>query len=170
MTNSKLCLMFGVISALLMSLTHAENIASLPSIQLLADDDLRDEVVTTVTPFQEDQKVRQALQHQVIKKEQDTQNAALEQSSPALNIQPITPVPDMSHLSPLQQQYVLSVVAGLQSNDPSSGIFRMLEPLGIDLNTAIDAVKSGSVKMNSDLSRFKLMFGDKQVQAAFPSK
>lgn len=161
-TNSKLCLMFGVISALLMSLTHAENIASLPSIQLLADDDLRDEVVTTVTPFQEDQKVRQSLQHQVIKKEQDIQNAALEQSSPALNIQPKTPVPDMSHLSPLQQQYVLSVAAGLQSNDPSSGIFRMLEPLGIDRDKALNHIQQGggAIPMTFDEQRLNQLLGD----------
>ena len=79
MRFSKLCLIISIIASIPFSVAQAEDVASLPSIQLMADDDLRDEVVTTVTPFQEDEKVRKALQHQIIKKEQDIQNTVVYQ-------------------------------------------------------------------------------------------
>ena len=159
---SKLCLIVSIAASIPFSVAKAEDVASLPSIQLMADDDLRDEVVTTMTPFQEDEKVRQALQHQMIKKEQNIQNSALAQSSPTLNVQPQAPLPDMSHLSPLQQQYILAVAAGLQSNDPSSGIFRMLEPLGIDREKALNHIQhaGGTIQITFDEQRLNQLFGD----------
>ena len=162
MRFSKLCLIISIIASIPFSVAQAEDVASLPSIQLMADDDLRDEVVTTVTPFQEDEKVRKALQHQIIKKEQDIQNSALTQSSPALNVQPQTPLPDMSHLSPLQQEYVLSVAAAFKSDDPSSGIFRMLEPLGIDREKALNHIQhgGGAIQITFDEQRLNQLFGD----------
>lgn len=46
---------------------QAEEVASLPTIKVMADSELRQEAVG-VTPYQENKAVRRALQHQVIKK------------------------------------------------------------------------------------------------------
>ena len=40
----------------------------------------------------------------------------------------------MSNLSPLMQQHVLNIAAGLQSSDPRNGLYIMLQPFGIDRN------------------------------------
>ncbi|WP_228157242.1 hypothetical protein [Acinetobacter sp. CFCC 11171] len=40
----------------------------------------------------------------------------------------------MSNLSPLMQQHVLDIAAGLQSSDPRNGLYIMLQPFGIDRN------------------------------------
>ena len=84
------------------------------------------------------------------------------QSSPALNIQPQATLPDMSNLSPLQQEFVLAVASGLQSSDPSSGIFKMLEPLGIDREKALNGVRNGEIlKINIDENAMQQLFGSK---------
>ena len=162
MRFSKLCLIISIIASIPFSVAQAEDVASLPSIQLMADDDLRDEVVTTVTPFQEDEKVRKALQHQIIKKEQDIQNTTFHDQMGALNVQPQTPLPDMSQLTPLQQEYVLSVAAGFKSADPSSGIFKILEPLGIDREKALNHIQhgGGAIQITFDEQRLNQLFGD----------
>lgn len=142
---------------------YAEDLTSLPTIQMMADDELRDEVLTTVQPFQEDRKVRKALQHQIIKKEQELQNYEIGNQANLLNIQPQTTIPDLSQLSPLQREYVLSVASSLQSADPSSGIFKMLEPLGIDRDRALNNVRNGGgvLQINFDEQRLTQLLGDK---------
>lgn len=141
---------------------YAEDLTSLPTIQVMADDELRDEVLTTVQPFQEDRKVRKALQHQIIKKEQELQNTTFNDQMGTLNIQPKMPLPDMSQLTPLQREYVLSVASSLQSTDPSSGIFKMLEPLGIDRDRALNNVRNGggALQINFDEQRLNQLLGD----------
>lgn len=145
-----------------MPVAYAQDNMKLPTISVMADAELRNEVVTTISPLQEDEKVRRALQHHLIKNEQDIQNAALEQSSPALNIQPKTPMPDMSNLTPLQQEYVLSVAAAFKSGDPSAGVFKILEPLGIDRSKALNHVQhgGGGIQITFDEQRLNQVFGD----------
>ena len=53
----------------------------------------------------------------------------------------------MSQLSPFLQQYFLSITSGLQSSDPTSGIFNMLAPLNINRNN-VDAFRDGTIKVN----------------------
>ena len=148
---------------------YAENLTSLPTIQVMADDELRDEVLTTIQPFQEDRKVRKALQHQIIKKEQELQNYEIGDQAKVVSVQPPATLPDLSQLSPLQREYVLSVASGLQSADPSSGIFKMLEPLGIDRDRALNGVRNGDgvLQINFDVQRLNQLLGDKW-RANFP--
>lgn len=146
----------------LMSHAYAEDVARLPTIQVMADEELRNEVLTTIVPFQEDEKVRRSLQHQIIKKEQDIQNNVFNVNPSALNVQPQTALPDLSQLSPLQREYVLAVASGLQSSDPSSGIFKMLEPLGINRERALEGVRSGApLEIRFNEQQLNQLFGDK---------
>jgi hypothetical protein len=55
----------------------------------------------------------------------------------------------MSQFSPALQQYILAVAIGLQSSDPSNGLFKMLEPLNINRNN-IDNIREGTLKVNID--------------------
>lgn len=162
MNIAKVYLMTSVIGLLPFCHLYAQEQATLPTIQLMADAELRDEVVTTVTPFQEDEKVRKALQHQIIKKEQDIQNTTFHDQMGALNIQPQATLPDMSQLTPLQQEYVLSVAAAFKSGDPSMGVFKILEPLGIDREKALNHVQhgGGAIQITFDEQRLNQLFGD----------
>lgn len=140
---------------------YAAQVETLPTIKMMADSELRDEVLTTVQPFQQDHKVRKALQHQIIRREQDMQNFIIEEQLVGVNRPPITTLPDMSQLSTAQQQYVLAVASALQSSEPSTGIFKMLEPLGIDRDRALNGVRSGSLDINLDQQRLTQLMGDK---------
>lgn len=78
-----------------------------------------------------------------------------------LNVQAQAVMPNLNQLSPLQQEYVLSVAAGLQSNDPSSGIFKMLEPLGINRENALNGVRTGNpLDMRFDEQQLNQLLGD----------
>lgn len=157
----KVSVIVSLLTSVQFTVADTKDLTSLPSIQLMADAELRDEVLTAVLPFQEDEKVREALQHQLVKKEQDIQNSNLAQNMPSLHIQPQANLPDMSQMSLLQREYVLSVAAGLQSPDPSSGIFKMLEPLGIDRDRALSGVGNGTLQINLDTQRLNQLFGDR---------
>ena len=161
MNMSQVCLMTCMMTSSAFFHVYAEDVATLATIQMMADDELRDEVLTTVQPFQEDEKVRKNLQHYMIKKEQDIQNYEIGHQANVVNVQLQTPMPDLSQLSPLQQQYVLAVASGLQSNDPSSGIFKMLEPLGINRERALEGIRSGvPLEIRFDEQRMSQLFGD----------
>lgn len=162
MNIAKVCVFASLITSSMLTHVYAEEAATLPTIKVMADAKLRDEVLTTVQPFQEDIKVRKTLQHYIIKKEQGIQNYEIGNQAHVLNVAPQTAMPDMSHLSPLQQEYVLAVAAGLQSSDPSSGIFKMLEPLGIDREKALNHVQSGGgvIQINLDQQRLTQLLGD----------
>ena len=152
----------SMLSAVLMGQVYANDVGALPTIKMMADSELRDEVMTTMPPLQEDEKVRRTLQHYIIKKEQGMQNYEIGNQAHLVNIQPKATLPDMSHLSPMQQEYVLAVAAGLQSSDPSSGIFKMLEPLGIDREKALNHVQSGgAIQINLDGQRLSQLLGGK---------
>ncbi|MDR0236639.1 hypothetical protein [Acinetobacter sp.] len=148
--------------------TQAEQVASLPTIKVMADSELRQEAVG-VTPYQEDKGVRKALQHQIIKKENEIQNYSIGDNIGVLDIQPRSIEPNMNQVSPLLQEYVLAVAAGLQSSDPTTGLFTMMEPLSMGMNRekALEAVRNGTFKLNIDTDRLNFLLGDKW-QSALP--
>ncbi|MCX5468447.1 hypothetical protein [Acinetobacter nematophilus] len=142
---------------------QAEEVASLPTIKVMADSELRQEAVG-VTPYQEDKAVRKALQHQVIKKENELQNYAIGDNIAVVDIQPKATEPNFNQIpSALLREYVLAVASGLQSSDPTTGLFTMMEPLSMGMNRdkALEAVRNGTFKLNIDTDRLNLMLGDK---------
>lgn len=170
----KVSVLVSVLSAVGLQTAQAEEVvASLPTIKMMADAELREEQVT-MTPFQEDQDTRKALQRKIMKDERDLQNQGLPSSiDQTINYIPPTVI-DMSGLDKYENSaalkaYVLSVASGLQSSDPTSGIFTMLAPLGIDRSSAISAINSnGSLKINIDDKAMQQMFG-KNWQQGVPN-
>ncbi|GLG85185.1 hypothetical protein [Acinetobacter calcoaceticus] len=124
---------------------QAEEVATLPTIRVMAESELREEV--GFVPFQEDKKVRQALQHREYKTHYDIQNALVPEGMTTVDYQPVMAQPDLSQLSPFLQQYILAVAGGIQSSDPTNGIFKMLEPLNINRSN-VDAFRDGTMKVN----------------------
>lgn len=149
---------------------QAKEVTTLPTIKVMADAELRDEQVT-MTPLQEDKNVRKALQQKIIKSEQDIQNYMIGDNANLVHIQPQVMPVDMSNLNPLMKEYVLAIASGLQSSDPTSGLFTMLQPLSMGMNRdqAIEAVKNGSFNINIDKDRLNLMLGNTQWQNNLPS-
>ena len=139
---------------------QAEEVNTLPTIKVMADSELREEV--GIVPFQDDKTARKSLQHQIQKDENEIQNFAIGDNFAVIDIQPTMSQVDMNQLSPLQQEYVLAVAQGLQSSGPTNGLFKMLEPLGVDRGKALDAVNNNEpIKFNFDTNRLNIMFGDK---------
>ncbi|GAA5000684.1 hypothetical protein GCM10023206_02680 [Acinetobacter puyangensis] len=136
-----------IFSGFALSTVQANDVITLPTIKVMAESELREEV--GFVPFQEDKKTRQALQHHVYKIERDLQNTSVSESIGNIDFQPKIAEPDMSQFSPALQQYILAVATGLQSSDPSNGIFNMLEPLNINRNN-IDNIRDGTLKVNID--------------------
>jgi hypothetical protein len=124
---------------------QAEEVATLPTIRVMAESELREEV--GFVPFQEDKKVRQALQHREYKTHYDIQNALVPEGMTTVDYQPVMAQPDLSQFSPFLQEYILAVAGGIQSSDPTNGIFKMLEPLKIDRSN-VDAFRDGTMKVN----------------------
>ncbi|MDS7930136.1 hypothetical protein RMB13_11725 [Acinetobacter sp. V102_4] len=124
---------------------QAEEIATLPTIRVMAESELREEV--GFVPFQEDKKVRQALQHREYKTHYDIQNALVPEGMTTVDYQPVMAQPDLSQLSPFLQQYILAVAGGIQSSDPTNGIFEMLRDLNINRSN-VDAYREGTMKVN----------------------
>ena len=58
-------------------------------------------------------------------------------------------MPDMSNLSPLMQQHVLDIAAGLQSSDPRNGLYIMLQPFGIDRNATSVQISRDQINMGT---------------------
>lgn len=149
---------------------QAEEVATLPTIKVMADSELRDEQIT-MTPLQEDKSVRKALQQKIIKSEQDIQNYVIGDNATVVNIQPQVMPVDMSGLNPLMKEYVLAIASGLQSSDPTSGLLTMLQPIsmGLTRDQAIEAVKNGSFNINIDKDRLNLMLGNDKWQNNLPT-
>jgi len=124
---------------------QAEEVATLPTIRVMAESELREEV--GFVPFQEDKKVRQALQHHEYKTHYDIQNALVPEGMTTVDYQPVMTQPDLSQLSPFLQQYILAVAGGIQSSDPTNGIFVMLKDLNINRSN-VDAYREGTMKVN----------------------
>lgn len=124
---------------------YAEDVVSLPTIRVMAESELREEV--GFVPFQEDQPVRQALQHRVEKIHSDIQSEQIKDNPVGVEYQAKAPQPDMSQLPPVFQDYILAVAQGFQSPDPTEGVFRMLAPLKITRENA-GGYRDGSIKIN----------------------
>jgi len=73
---------------------QAEEVTTLPTIRVMAESELRDEV--GFVPFQEDKKVRQALQHHEYKIHNDIQNALVPEGMTTVDYQPVMAQPDLS--------------------------------------------------------------------------
>ena len=166
----KASILVTALSSIFLTSVQAEEVTTLPTIKVMADAELRDEEVK-MAPLQEDKNVRKALQKKIIKSEQDIQNYVIGDSANIVNVQPKAPPIDMSGLSPMMQEYVLAVAAGLQSSDPTSGLMTMLQPvsMGLTRDQAIEAVKNGSFKLNIDTDRLNLMMGDNKWQNNLPT-
>ncbi|UGQ26026.1 hypothetical protein [Acinetobacter calcoaceticus] len=124
---------------------QAEEVATLPTIRVMAESELREEV--GFVPFQEDKKVRQALQHREYKTHYDIQNALVPEGMTTVDYQPVMAQPDLSQFSPFLQEYILAVAGGIQSSDPTNGIFEMLRDLNINRSN-VDAYREGTMKVN----------------------
>lgn len=124
----------------------AEDATNLPTIRVMAESELREEV--GFVPLQEDKEVRQALQHRIDQIQNATQNINIDENFPlAIDYQPTTASRDLSQFSPFLQQYILAITNGIQSSDPTNGLFEMLQPLNINRNN-VDAYRDGSIKVN----------------------
>ena len=135
---------------------QAEEVASLPTIKVMADSELRQEAVGVV-PYQEDKDVRKVLQHQIIKKENEIQNYVIGDNFAGLDMQPKASEPNINQISsPLLREYVLA-------------LFTMMEPLSMGMNRekALEAVRNGTFKLNIDTDRLNFLLGDKW-QSALP--
>jgi hypothetical protein len=135
-----------------------DEVASLPTIRLMAESELREEV--GIVPYQEDKNVRQALQHHLYKVNLDMQNQEVSESVGSFNYQPQAAQPDLSYVPAILQQYILAVANGFQSSDPTNGVFKMLEPLNINRDNAID-FQNGTMKVDlSDLLKLQQQIRD----------
>ncbi|OTG67188.1 hypothetical protein [Acinetobacter silvestris] len=143
----KFFMLVTVLTYIWLPMAQAEETPLLPTIKVMAESELREEV--GFIPFQQDKTVRKVLQHKIMKNEQDIQNFVVDGSIREIDYQPIAAKPDMSQLSPALQQYVLAVATGLQSSDPTTGLFTMLKQFGIDRSN-VDGMRSGTVKLNLD--------------------
>ena len=149
----------GLMSCLQFSYAHAEDVVTLSTIHVMADAEMSNEVLMTVKPFQEDTPVRNSLQYQVIKKHSDIQNYPNVDNMATLNIQAPETLPDMANMNPFLRDYVLAVASSLQSTDPVSGIYKMLEPLGVD-QRAFQNNRNGPVNINFDQDKLRMLLGD----------
>lgn len=132
-------------------MVQASDVISLPTITVMAEEELRDEFVG-ILPYQEDEEVKETLRYQVYKLESDIQNKEIsENPSMAMSYIPNTAIPNMNQYSPFLQQYIMAVASGFQSPDPTNGAFEMLSTLGIDRNN-IDSLRNGNIEFNFNQS------------------
>ncbi|MDN5511382.1 hypothetical protein [Acinetobacter sp.] len=137
---SALVLMFGCTENMM---THADDTVTLPTLQVLAEPELRKE--TGIVPYQNDEMNRRALQHQIIRNSREAQNFMIDSHVVAnLEIQPLQSQPDLNSLPPLLQQHVLNIAQGLQSSDPMQGLYIMLQPFGIDRSNSMQPLERGT--------------------------
>lgn len=137
---------------------QADEVTTLPTIRVMAESELREEVGPI--PFQEDKKVRQALQHHEYKIHTGIQNAEVSESVGGFNYQPQAAQPDLSYVPAILQEYILAVAGGFQSSDPTNGVFKMLEPLNINRDNASD-FRNGTIKVDiGDLLKLQQQIRD----------
>lgn len=139
-------------------MAQANTVAELPTIRIMAESEMRAEQVGPL-PFQEEPQVRQAVQHYVYKIQKNMQDAEVGETATIVNYQPETQ-PDMSQFSPVLQEYIFAVAAGLQPPDPTVGLFTMLKPLNINRNNA-ESFREGTMKVNlNDLLQLQQQIRD----------
>ena len=119
---------------------------TLPTLTVMAEPELSNE--TGYVPFVQEEKTQRALQHQVMRSSKEAQNFVLNaQVIENLDFQPQSQ-PDFSSVSPMLQQYVMSIAQGLQSSDPTQGLNIMLQPLGIDRSNSQSAEYRFQLQIN----------------------
>ena len=131
--------------------THADEqqkAIQMPALTIMAEREMRAE--TGIVEYQEQVDRRKALQHRVMELERDTQNKGVDATIVSnMDILPAAAMPDMSNLSPLMQQHVLDIAAGLQSSDPRNGLYIMLQPFGIDRNATSVQISRDQINMGT---------------------
>lgn len=131
--------------------THADEqqeAIQMPALTIMAEREMRAE--TGIVEYQEQVDRRKALQHRVMELERDTQNKGVDATIVSnMDILPVAAMPDMSNLSPLMQQHVLDIAAGLQSSDPRNGLYIMLQPFGIDRNATSVQISRDQINMGT---------------------
>ena len=131
--------------------THADeqqDAIQMPALTIMAEREMRAE--TGIVEYQEQVDRRKALQHRVMELERDTQNRGVDATIVSnMDILPAAAMPDMSNLSPLMQQHVLDIAAGLQSSDPRNGLYIMLQPFGIDRNATSVQISRDQINMGT---------------------
>ncbi len=131
--------------------THADeqqDAIQMPALTIMAEREMRAE--TGIVEYQEQVDRRKALQHRVMELERDTQNKGVDATIVSnMDILPAAAMPDMSNLSPLMQQHVLDIAAGLQSSDPRNGLYIMLQPFGIDRNATSVQISRDQINMGT---------------------
>ena len=125
-----------------------QDVIQMPALTIMAEREMRAE--TGIVEYQEQVDRRKALQHRVMELERDTQNKGVDATIVSnMDILPAAAMPDMSNLSPLMQQHVLDIAAGLQSSDPRNGLYIMLQPFGIDRNATSVQISRDQINMGT---------------------
>ena len=108
-------------------------IVSLPTFKTMAESELRAE--TGVIPYQQDENIRKALQHRIVQLQDDAQSFVVDPTiTQNVDILPPAVTADLNSVPPLLREHVLNIAAGLQSSNPTEGLYIMLQPFGIDRN------------------------------------
>ena len=108
-------------------------IVSLPTFKTMAESELRAE--TGVIPYQQDENIRKALQHRIVQLQDDAQSFVVDPTiTQNIDILPPAVTADINSVPPLLREHVLNIAAGLQSSNPTEGLYIMLQPFGIDRN------------------------------------
>lgn len=150
MKSLKYLLPFAILPYIGLSHAYAEeDVIQLPTIYVMAEDELSEEQVGFV-PFQENQQTRQALQRHIDKSQTDLQNTKVnEQTAQIMDVQAAATAPELSKVAPALQRHILSVAEGFHSSDPTNGAFKMLEPLGLNRDN-IQGIREEGMKVKME--------------------
>lgn len=169
--NSIKTSLFGILLGTLSIGVHAEEqkpVLTLPTMTIMAEPEMSNE--TGYVPFIENEANRLALQHQVIRGTKDAENFMVNPNVLAnLDIKP-TQAPDLSLLSPALQQYVMTIAQGLQSSDPTQGLYTLLENVGIDRSSSMQPGRGLQLQINLDKVNLGLLenYNNPSPVAQFP--
>jgi len=169
--NSLKTSLFGALLGTLSIAVHAEEqkpVLTLPTMTIMAEPEMSNE--TGYVPFIENEANRLALQHQVIRGTKDAENFMVNPNVLAnLDIKP-TQAPDLSLLSPALQQYVMTIAQGLQSSDPTQGLYTLLENVGIDRSSSLQPGRGLQLQINLDKVNLGLLenYNNPSPVAQFP--
>ena len=105
-------------------------IVSLPTFKTMAESELRAE--TGVIPYQQDENIRKALQHRIVQLQDDAQSFVVDPTiTQNIDILPPAVTADLNSVPPLLREHVLNIAAGLQSSNPTEGLYIMLSRLAL---------------------------------------
>lgn len=125
-----------------------KEVVTLPKMTVMAEPEMSNE--TGYVPFVQEEKNLRALQHQVIRGTWNAENFMVNPDIVAnLDFQPI-PEPNLNSLLPALQQYVMTIAQGLQSSDPTQGLYTILGNFGIDRSNSMDPDRGIKFHINMD--------------------